>query len=99
MPRFVLKCAGLTHVNAYQFELRPQTMTMPAKPLSTTLPASASGRPAAPPGPAAGLSIRDLKAHCSTCSLRELCLPVGLDPEDLKQVDALVNHRIKLKKG
>ena len=74
-------------------------MTMPAKPLSTTPAASAAGRTAAPAGSAAVISIRDLKAHCSTCSLRELCLPVGLDPEDLKQVDALVNHRIKLKKG
>jgi CRP/FNR family transcriptional regulator len=75
-------------------------MTLPAKPLSTnSLQASPSGRAAAAGGPAAVISIRDLKAHCSTCSLRELCLPVGLEPEDLKQVDALVNHRIKLKKG
>ena len=76
-------------------------MTLPAKPF-TTGPASqsASGRAAATTaGPAAVISIRDLKAHCSTCSLRELCLPVGLDADDLKQVDALVNHRIKLKKG
>ena len=73
-------------------------MTLPAKPLSTNpLQASSSARAAAAAGAAAVISIRDLKAHCSTCSLRELCLPV--DPEDLKQVDALVNHRIKLKKG
>ncbi len=75
-------------------------MTLPAKPLSTNaLQAAPSGRAAAAGAPAAVISIRDLKAHCSTCSLRELCLPVGLEPEDLKQVDALVNHRIKLKKG
>jgi CRP/FNR family transcriptional regulator len=75
-------------------------MTLPAKPLSSSQSSqSASGRPASSAGPAAVISIRDLKAHCSTCSLRELCLPVGLDAEDLKQVDALVNHRIKLKKG
>jgi CRP/FNR family transcriptional regulator len=75
-------------------------MTLPAKPLSTShASASAGSRPAAAAGPASVISIRDLKAHCSTCSLRELCLPVGLDPDDLKQVDALVNHRIKLKKG
>jgi CRP/FNR family transcriptional regulator len=75
-------------------------MTLPAKPLPSTQPSPSAGtRPAAAAGSAAVISIRDLKAHCSTCSLRELCLPVGLDPEDLKQVDALVNHRIKLKKG
>ena len=56
------------------------TMTLPAKPLSTSQSSqSASGRPAATAGPAAVISIRDLKAHCSTCSMRELCLPVGLD--------------------
>src|SRR2546423_15374737 len=45
------------------------------------------------------ISIRDLKTHCSACSMRELCLPVGLSPDELKQVDALVGHRVKLKKG
>ncbi len=48
---------------------------------------------------AAVISIRDLKSHCSTCSMRELCLPVGLSTDELKQLDALVGHRIKLKKG
>jgi len=31
--------------------------------------------------------------------MRELCLPVGLSPDDMKQVDALIGHRVKLKKG
>ncbi len=31
--------------------------------------------------------------------MRELCLPVGLSTDELKQLDALVGHRIKLKKG
>ena len=71
---------------------------------SLTTPASSSPNPASPPprAPAAGgsvVSIRDLKAHCSTCSMRELCLPVGLAPDEMKQVDALIGHRIKLKKG
>ena len=33
--------------------------------------------PVAGGGLAPVISIRDLKAHCSTCSMRELCLPVG----------------------
>ncbi len=61
---------------------------------SAALAGSSRGSYAAPV-----ISLRDLKSHCSTCSMRELCLPVGLSPEDLKQVDALVGHRIKLKKG
>ena len=31
--------------------------------------------------------------------MRELCLPVGLEPEALRQLDAVVANRIKLKKG
>ncbi|MEO8676117.1 MAG: fumarate/nitrate reduction transcriptional regulator Fnr [Casimicrobiaceae bacterium] len=45
------------------------------------------------------MSIRDLKIHCSTCSMRELCLPMGLDVDDVNQVDALLGARIKLHKG
>ncbi|MEO8187198.1 MAG: fumarate/nitrate reduction transcriptional regulator Fnr [Burkholderiaceae bacterium] len=33
------------------------------------------------------------------CSVRELCLPVGVDQEGLRQIDALVTDRVHLKKG
>ena len=49
--------------------------------------------------PAPVISIRDLKAHCMTCSMRELCVPLGLDAENVQKVDALINTRLKLKKG
>ena len=45
------------------------------------------------------MSIRELKSRCSTCSVRELCLPVGVDREGLHQIDALVTDRVHLKKG
>lgn len=65
---------------------------------------SSSQRPAAPPagevfGRNGQVSLRELKTHCSTCSMRELCLPVGLSGEDLKAVDAAVGNRTRLKKG
>jgi CRP/FNR family transcriptional regulator len=72
-------------------------MTLPAKPL-TAQSAAASTR-AGPSAPAPVISIRDLKSHCSTCSMRELCLPVGLSPDEIRQVDALVGSRVRLKKG
>ncbi len=73
-------------------------MTLPAKPFSAHSTAAAAQRgPSAAPAPV--ISIRDLKTHCSTCSMRELCLPVGLNPDEVKQVDALVGNRVKLKKG
>src|SRR5215471_21720701 len=50
-------------------------------------------------GPAPVTSIRDLKVHCSTCSMRELCLPMGLGAAELAQVDALLGSRVKLRKG
>jgi CRP/FNR family transcriptional regulator len=55
----------------------------------------------APPSAAhsAILTLRDVKAHCMTCSVRELCLPVGVDKECLEQIDALVTERVHLRKG
>lgn len=54
--------------------------------------------PSTPPS-ATVISIRKFKAHCSDCSVRELCLPVGVDREGLRQIDALVTDRVHLKKG
>ena len=48
--------------------------------------------------PAPVISIRDLKTHCMTCSLRERCLPAGLTVDEMQQVDALIAHRTRLKK-
>ena len=55
--------------------------------------------PTAPRAEALPINIRDLRTHCSTCSMRELCLPVGLAPEELRQVDAIVSLRRKVRKG
>ena len=40
-----------------------------------------------------------MKTLCSTCSLRELCLPVGLMPNEFEQLDALIRQSRRLKKG
>ena len=58
-----------------------------------------TARPLAGVTSAPVISIRDLKAHCMTCSMRELCMPLGLDAENVQKVDALINSRLKLKKG
>ena len=41
---------------------------------------------------------KTLKALCSTCSLRELCLPVGLMPEEMDRLDAVIRQSRRLKK-
>jgi len=44
-------------------------------------------------------SVHDFKAHCQNCGMRELCFPVALTSDEMKQFDALVSHRTKLEKG
>ena len=38
-------------------------------------------------------------ASCSTCNLRELCLPVGLTKDELVKVDELLSGRRRVKRG
>jgi CRP/FNR family transcriptional regulator len=45
------------------------------------------------------ISIANIKAACRECTLRELCLPLGLDGADLLQLEQLVRRRRPLKKG
>lgn len=42
---------------------------------------------------------KSLKALCSTCSLRELCLPVGLNRNEFAQLDAVIKQSRRLKRG
>lgn len=44
------------------------------------------------------LAVND-KTQCSNCSLRALCLPVGLNAEELEQLDDVIKQRRRLKKG
>ena len=52
-----------------------------------------------PAGEKKTINIQQLKTVCSTCSLRELCLPMGLAPEEVEQLDHLVYTRKKVKRG
>jgi CRP/FNR family transcriptional regulator len=40
-----------------------------------------------------------LKTACSSCNMRELCMPIGLDTDDLKHFDKLVTKRPFVKRG
>jgi len=46
-----------------------------------------------------GIRAGALKVACSSCSLRELCLPVGLTQSDLARLDTLVNTRRNVARG
>ncbi|HYP32429.1 MAG TPA: fumarate/nitrate reduction transcriptional regulator Fnr [Burkholderiaceae bacterium] len=40
-----------------------------------------------------------IEVACSNCSLRELCLPVGLAPDEMQRLDGLVSTRRNVKRG
>lgn len=44
------------------------------------------------------ISLGAGRVHCQTCGIGELCLPVGLDPDEMKQLDGLIVHRIVVRK-
>ena len=45
------------------------------------------------------IKLEPLKVACSSCNLRELCLPLGLSPVDLEQLDKLVGTRRQVARG
>ena len=47
----------------------------------------------------ASLAPRKFETTCSNCNLRELCLPQGLNDEDLQRVEQIVYARRRLKRG
>ena len=51
------------------------------------------------PTPLRPLSPSALKAACSNCGLRELCLPVGFSEPDMQRLDGLVTQRRSVKRG
>ena len=40
-----------------------------------------------------------LKVACSNCNLRELCMPLGLNDQQLQRIDDIVATRRKVKRG
>ncbi len=40
-----------------------------------------------------------IKVACSNCNLRELCMPMGLDDEEMRRVDEVVATRRKVSRG
>lgn len=45
------------------------------------------------------VNLASIKAACEECSLRELCLPLGLNSEDLSTLGSMVKRTRQLKKG
>ena len=45
------------------------------------------------------VSLSQLKVACGQCMLSELCLPIGIDGEDLEQLDQIIHRSRPLKRG
>jgi CRP/FNR family transcriptional regulator, anaerobic regulatory protein len=45
------------------------------------------------------MDVQTIKVACSNCNLRELCMPMGLNPEQLEKIDEMVAVRRKIKRG
>ena len=43
--------------------------------------------------------LESLKTACSTCGLRNLCLPVGLSAAEVERIDTIIQRRGKLRKN
>ena len=49
--------------------------------------------------PIVPLTSHTIRIACSSCNLRELCMPLGLNEEELIRIDGLVANRRKVKRG
>ncbi len=49
--------------------------------------------------PIVPLNVKAIKVACSSCNLRELCMPLGLSHDELDRIDDLVANRRKVKRG
>ena len=45
------------------------------------------------------MSLSTIKVACSNCNLRELCMPVGLNDQDMQRIDEVVATRRKVARG
>ncbi len=55
--------------------------------------------PCSAPAPTKPTKMDAFKVACSSCNLRELCLPVGMSKPQLEQLDSLVATRRSVKRG
>jgi CRP/FNR family transcriptional regulator, anaerobic regulatory protein len=49
--------------------------------------------------PHTSVSPESFKVACSNCNLRELCMPMGLNDQELSRLDSVVSNRRKVKRS
>ena len=51
------------------------------------------------PSPVLPIDAKAIKVACSSCNLRELCLPMGLSSTELDKLETVVSTRRRIKRG
>jgi CRP/FNR family transcriptional regulator len=51
------------------------------------------------PSPVMPIDAKAIKVACSSCNLRELCLPMGLSATELDKLETVVSTRRRIKRG
>lgn len=51
-----------------------------------------------PSGSPTVIEFEVLRTHCNSCGLRALCMPMGLAPEAMQQLDEIISHRKAVRK-
>ena len=41
----------------------------------------------------------DLRTHCRSCSVQDMCVPLGMDAAGVRQIDALISTRLRFRRG
>ncbi len=45
------------------------------------------------------MDIHSIKVACSSCNLRELCMPAGLSTDEMSRLDSVISTRKRVKRG
>lgn len=53
---------------------------------------------AVPISAATVISLHEAKAHCASCSVRELCLSIGLERDAMWRLDKIISNRARVQK-
>jgi CRP/FNR family transcriptional regulator len=50
------------------------------------------------PVASAAVTLHEVTAHCASCAMRGLCLPLGLDADAVERLDELITDRMRVKR-
>jgi len=90
-------CKFRSSLNCFAFQAnRPTVIATIATPVSKLSVVAVAGT-TAPAFPTL-IPLYELNTHCRSCTVRDMCLPVGFTSDEIDRFDALVVHRIKVNK-